>query len=302
MGTLSATPSGPEAWERGPRTPGRKPPAPRPAPGGDTTGLRTGAARTVGDASGRDTAAPAPESVPARRAAPRRTARRTSDPQAQAPAQVRRDPAPVRRDAPAPTPRQTATADPARRPVREKAPDRGDTSIRRLAAAPTPVPEGVWGHQPRRPQPARGRSRDDIGWVKAHGGAGTTSLVELFGGVDVGARWPEPARGEPRRVVLVGRTSESGLRSVSQALGALKEGHGPQGIDLLCVVLVADAPGLLPLSLVRRIRVIRSVVRVHRVPWIPAWRVGNRPQNLPKQIVRLTEVVGTRSEREGARS
>lgn len=250
-------------------------------------------------------AAPSPS---ARRTTPvpGRSTRRPSDVQApgqgqfpgqgQAPDPVPRDTTPVRRITPAPAPQQ-ATA-PAAPPARR--PSRGTSSVRPLPT--TPVPEGVWGHQPSRPKPARGRSRDDIGWVKAHGGAGATSMVELFGGVDVGARWPEPGRGEPRRVVLVGRTSESGLRSVSQALGALKEGHAPQGIDLLCVVLIADAPGMLPLSLLRRIRVIRSVVRVHRVPWIPAWRVGNRPQNLPKQVVRLADVVGTRSEREGARS
>ncbi|MEU6356205.1 hypothetical protein ABZ896_44015 [Streptomyces sp. NPDC047072] len=272
--------------------------------GGDATGRRAGTARPNGSTNEstnrRDMAVSVTPAVsPATgHPAPGRAVHRPSDAQDQAPAPAQgpRDTAPVRRIAPPPAARQAT--DPATAPPRR--PARGNTSVRPLPAA-TPVPEGVWGHQPRNPRPARGRSRDDIGWVKAHGGAGTTSMVELFGGVDVGARWPEPARGEPRRVVLVGRTSEGGLRSVSQALGALKEGHAPQGIDLLCVVLVADAPGMLPLSLLRRIRVIRSVVRVHRVPWIPAWRVGNRPQNLPKQIVRLAEVVGSRSEREGAR-
>lgn len=128
--------------------------------------------------------------------------------------------------------------------------------------------------------------------MKAHGGAGATSLAESVGGVDVGARWPEPARGEPRRVVLVGRTSAHGLRSVSRALGALNDGQAPQGIDLLGVVLVADAPGRLPLSLLRRIRVIRSVARVHRVPWIPAWRTGGEPKYLPRQLTAVAELVG----------
>ncbi|MFE2041330.1 hypothetical protein ACFXAZ_10435 [Streptomyces sp. NPDC059477] len=129
-----------------------------------------------------------------------------------------------------------------------------------------------------------------------------SSLVEVLGGVDVGGRWPEPRRGEPRRVVLVGRTSAHGMRAVSQALRALEEGHAPQGLDLLCVVLVADAPGLLPLSLLRRVRVIRSVARVHRVPWIPAWREGGEPRRLPAQLVRLGDLVGAGSGRERGRS
>ncbi|MFD9326774.1 hypothetical protein [Streptomyces sp. NPDC060065] len=159
--------------------------------------------------------------------------------------------------------------------------------------------EATWG-QSKRPRAARGKSRDEVGWVKVHGGSGATSLAEALGGVDVGARWPEPARGEPRRIVLVGRTSAGGLRSVSQALGALKEGNAPQGLDLLGVVLVADAPGRLPLSLLRRIRVLRSVARVHRVPWIPAWRTGGRPKTVPRQLVSLAKLVGSEIYGEGA--
>jgi hypothetical protein len=129
-----------------------------------------------------------------------------------------------------------------------------------------------------------------------------TSLVEVLGGVDVGARWPDPSRGEPRRVVLVGRTSARGLRSVSQALGSLQDGRAPQGLELLAVVLVADAPGRLPLGLLRRVRVLRSAARVQRVPWIPAWRTGGSPKVLPRQFDRLAELVGSELYAEGAAS
>ncbi|MEU6536833.1 DUF6668 family protein [Streptomyces sp. NPDC047000] len=162
--------------------------------------------------------------------------------------------------------------------------------------------EPAW-NEPRPPRAARtprGRSRDEVGWVKAHGGAGVTSLVELLGGVEVGARWPDPSRGEPRRVVLVGRTSARGLRSVSQALGALHDGRAPQGLDLLAVVLVADAPGRLPLALLRRVRVLRSAARVQRVPWVPAWRTGGSPKALPRQFAGLAELVGSELLAEGA--
>ncbi|MEU0430587.1 hypothetical protein ABZ153_02825 [Streptomyces sp. NPDC006290] len=169
----------------------------------------------------------------------------------------------------------------------------------RRAASVSAYSEAAWG-QSKRHGPARGKSRDEVGWVKAHGGSGATSLVEAFGGVEVGARWPDPARGEPRRVVLVGRTSARGLRSVSQALGALKDGNAPQGLELLGVVLVADAPGRLPLGLLRRIRVLRSVARVHRVPWIPAWRTGGRPKSTPRQLATLAKLVGSEVYGEGA--
>ncbi|WAZ25698.1 hypothetical protein STRCI_007209 [Streptomyces cinnabarinus] len=118
--------------------------------------------------------------------------------------------------------------------------------------------------------------------------------------MDLGVRWPQPTRGEPRRIVLVGRTSARGLRTVSQALGALKEGRAPQGLELLGVVLVADAPGRLPLGLLRRIRVLRSATHVHRVPWIPAWRLGSTPRAMPRQLVSLAELVGSEARQEEA--
>jgi len=68
------------------------------------------------------------------------------------------------------------------------------------------------------------------------------------------------------------------------------------------VVLVADAPGRLPLSLLRRIRVLRSVTRVHRLPWIPAWRVGDHPKYEPRQLTTLGKLVGSELYREGVTS
>ncbi|CCK24556.1 hypothetical protein BN159_0177 [Streptomyces davaonensis JCM 4913] len=129
-----------------------------------------------------------------------------------------------------------------------------------------------------------------IGWVQAHGGAGVTSLARCLGGVDVGARWPQPLRGEPSRVLLVGRTSLAGLQAVSRQLDALRQGKAPQGLDLLGVVLVADVPGRLPLTLLRRVRVIKSAVTVHRVPWIPSWRVGEPASEPPRQLTSLAAV------------
>lgn len=268
MGTPSARPSGPQSWVRGPKSPQPTPPEPRAAPHDDATGPTAEPATRAPSSTtpdGQQTASPTTADFPA-----------TSVPPVAAAPPVQ---APVRTAAPA-SPRTAARPAPA---SQRTAPPR--------RATPAPATEAPWD-TPGRTRTARGRSRDEVGWVKAHGGAGTTSLVEALGGVDLGARWPDPARGEPRRIVLVGRTSAGGLQAVSRALGALTEGDAPHGLDLLGVVLVADAPGRLPLSLLRRIRVLRSAARVHRVPWIPAWRMGGRPAAAPRQLSVLAKLVG----------
>ncbi|MEV6343972.1 hypothetical protein [Actinoplanes sp. NPDC051851] len=137
-------------------------------------------------------------------------------------------------------------------------------------------------------------SEDGIGWIGAHGGAGATTLATLFGGTDIGCRWPDAAIGEPAKVMLVGRTNMEGLRAVSRALLAMKEGRHPSGMRLKGVVLIADAPGSLPAPLTSRIRLIRSIAPVHRVPWIPSYRLGEAPKKLPRQLIRLGDVVDTR--------
>lgn len=289
MGTPSAPQPGPRSWVRGPRSTQSEQPA-RPAADGGTT-------------------APVGPPAPAGYQAP--VGQTAYSPHQGFGGGL--PSAPVRQGAP--PPRAQTVVQPAPRPVapRPAAPAvRQTTAPRTVAPAPrqaaprpnAPARKASSGlGQPRRPRTVgRGRPREDVGWVKAHGGSGATSLAEALGGVDMGARWPEPARGEPYRVVLVGRTSASGLRSVSQALGAFEDGDTPQGLELLAVVLVADAPGRLPLSLLRRIRVLRSVARVHRVPWIPAWRTDGPMKYVPRQLVTLSRLVGSDVYGEGAMS
>ncbi|WP_254910176.1 DUF6668 family protein [Micromonospora sp. NBS 11-29] len=137
-------------------------------------------------------------------------------------------------------------------------------------------------------------SDEGIGWIGAHGGAGASTLTRLLGGVDIGCRWPDPAIGEPARVALVGRTNSDGLRAVSRALNAMREGRHPAGMRLVGVVLIADSPGRLPGPLLNRIRLLRSIAPVHRVPWIPSYRVGAEPKRAPRQLDRLAAVVAAR--------
>ncbi|WP_446046163.1 DUF6668 family protein [Streptomyces olivaceus] len=127
--------------------------------------------------------------------------------------------------------------------------------------------------------------------MSAHGGAGASTLARALGGADVGRRWPDPARGEPGQVLLVARTHNEGTRAASQALNALRKGEHPVGVELLAVVLVADAPGRLPRPLGRRVRVLRSAAKVHRVPWVPAWRLGDETDQLPRAVRALARTV-----------
>lgn len=115
----------------------------------------------------------------------------------------------------------------------------------------------------------------------AHGGAGVSSLVRAglsaVGGIDAGSTWPVA---EP--VLLVARTSMSGLQQV-QAL-VRQHASGPAGgaCELLGLVLVADAPGRLP----RRVSELADLVsggftRVWQIPWLEEWRVAAASEPLP---------------------
>ncbi|MFJ4829837.1 DUF6668 family protein [Streptomyces sp. NPDC088747] len=132
---------------------------------------------------------------------------------------------------------------------------------------------------------------EQVAWITTHGGAGASTLARVLGGADLGRRWPDPAKGEPRQVLLVARTHNAGMRAASHALNALRKGDHPAGLELVAIVLVADAPGSLPRALGRRVRVLRSAAEVHRVPWVPAWRLGDEIDQLPRAVRALARRV-----------
>jgi hypothetical protein len=141
-------------------------------------------------------------------------------------------------------------------------------------------------------------------WVAAHGGAGASTLATVFGGFDAGRGWPRPDHGEPASVLLVARTHATGLRSVLESLDVFRRGDVPSGLDLDAIVLVADAPGRLPRPLAQRVKAIESAIDVHRVPWIPAWRLdelNGRPPRECDQLARLTGAFTPPSGRRGLR-
>jgi hypothetical protein len=131
-----------------------------------------------------------------------------------------------------------------------------------------------------------------VWWLGAHGGAGESTLEELFSGSRAADHsWPLTAAGlPPARVVLVARTHAHGLRS---AQSAIREwAAGDVEVLLLGLVLLADAPGRLPRALRQLADLIAGgVPAVWSLPWIEAWRVGELPaaHNAPKVVRGLLE-------------
>lgn len=147
-----------------------------------------------------------------------------------------------------------------------------------------------WPAEPAERRPSRSQNHQ-VTWVSAHGGAGASTLARALGGADVGRRWPDRAEGEPGRILLVARTHAAGIRAASQTLNALRMAEHPAGVELLAVVLVADAPGRLPRELGQRVRVLRSAAEVRRIPWIPAWRTGQEIERPPREVRALAALV-----------
>jgi hypothetical protein len=126
-------------------------------------------------------------------------------------------------------------------------------------------------------------------------------LERLFAGsCATGHRWPiaSDAAALPA-VVLVARTDARGLRAVQRAVRELAEHRLP--VDLLGLVLMADAPGRLPRVLRDLAGVVGGTVpRVWSLPWVEAWRAGEipAPANSPKEAgvlaVQLRAVLGLR--------
>ena len=113
--------------------------------------------------------------------------------------------------------------------------------------------------------------------VGAHGGAGESTISDLDDSWAAARHvWPVAPAGEPARVVVVARTSARGLRAAQSAAKQWAAGL-VGGVELLGLVLVADAPGRLP----RPLRDLAKVVgggypRTWNIPWIESWRLGEQ--------------------------
>jgi len=131
---------------------------------------------------------------------------------------------------------------------------------------------------PRNALPARIRTeRAAPWWFGTHGGAGETTLAAFVTGSRAADHaWPLPRDVDDLQpVVLVARTSVRGLESARVAATQWAAGD-VLGVDLLGLVLMADAPGRLPRALRDLSQLVGGgVPRVWTVPWVEAWRSGD---------------------------
>ncbi len=143
-----------------------------------------------------------------------------------------------------------------------------------LAPAPVPMTAAV------RPAPAR----STVGsWavLGAHGGAGVSSLLraglDQLGAFDADRRWPNSGP-----ALVVARTSTGGLERAQLLARQYAAGDAGPDVQLLGLVLIADAPGRLPV----RVRELVDLVSggfcgCWRLPWLQEWRLAAASEPLP---------------------
>ena len=128
--------------------------------------------------------------------------------------------------------------------------------------------------------------------VGTHGGAGETTLAALVPEWQAtGHSWPRAEATAPARVLLVARSNASGLRAAQAAMRQWAAGLVP-AVDVLGLVVLADAPGRLPRPLRDLLQVVGGgVPRTWSVPWVDSWRVGEPPAltNAPREAQRLVD-------------
>jgi hypothetical protein len=114
-------------------------------------------------------------------------------------------------------------------------------------------------------------------WLGAHGGAGESTLAGLvLDSQAAGHAWPIPGdRGALNRVVVLARTNYSGLMAAQRTAREWAAGTTGQAVDLVGLVLIADAPGRRPKEL-RQLEqhVAGGYPRLWTLPWVEAWRIG----------------------------
>ena len=131
-----------------------------------------------------------------------------------------------------------------------------------------------------------------VWWLGVHGGAGETTRALLAAGTrPANHAWPIPGtRGTTHRVVLVARTNYAGLTAAQHAAMEWASSTLDDGVQLVGLVLMPDAPGRLPKPLRELEQIISGgVPRVWRMPWVDVWRLGSPGSGapLPKEFREL---------------
>jgi len=126
-----------------------------------------------------------------------------------------------------------------------------------------------------------------------HGGSGARCLAAVIPGSRyAGKTWPVPAGTAAEPVVLVCRGDHRGLTSAQDYARAYRDGEFAGQLQLLGVIISADAPGRVPLPLRRLERLLSGAVPLlGHVPWVPQWRLGPPPAIAPEWADKLTEAI-----------
>ena len=132
-----------------------------------------------------------------------------------------------------------------------------------------------------------------------HGGAGTTTVVSLFGedALDAGIGWPV-AGGWTRplptlHVLAVARTHYAGLAAAEAFTQQWAADQLPAS-RLLGLVLVDDGPSLTDGQKKAVKRLLRKVPRGAHLPWIETWRhLPPDPDRLPRRLTKIIHAFRT---------
>ncbi len=129
--------------------------------------------------------------------------------------------------------------------------------------------------------PAAHSAVGSLAVLAAHGGAGVSSLLraglERLGAFDADRYWPTSGP-----VLVVARSSTGGLEQAQLLARQHAAGDAGPDVQLLGLVLIADAPGRLP----ARVRELVDLVSggfggCWRLPWLQEWRLAAASEPLP---------------------
>lgn len=125
-----------------------------------------------------------------------------------------------------------------------------------------------------------------VWFVSAHGGAGESTLAALHPTWRAaGQAWPV-LDADPQRCVLVARSNLTGLTAAQRALRQWATPATRPAVQLLGLLVVADAPGKLPTPLRDLITLISGgAPQLWQLDWVEAWRTDPpTPANAPRSV------------------
>ncbi|WP_130865287.1 DUF6668 family protein [Acidipropionibacterium timonense] len=157
----------------------------------------------------------------------------------------------------------------------------------------------TWTSQPGVPAPAdplghRGVWSGGLWVLGAHGGAGESTVAAMTRWRPAGHLWPVAVGALARPAVLVvARSNAHGLEAARAA--ACQWAAGDLACDLAGLLVIADAPGRLPVPL-RHLRDVVAGTYPHawHMPWLPPLRLG-QPCPAPPVVGQIARTLDERT-------